>query len=223
MGVFFVHHVEASDKVTVLLSFQGGVKHGNDVGLSNDLEPTVDDGQSEVGNFLLNLRDDSVEDFALFLNTDGISIIIHNTVENVSQFNDDNMLVNERPDDLVQDILKELGVVVELQAQHELVLEVAPDDVGLLALDLLLAQNDLLFKVLIKSLSGRPVLSQLVALDEAFFVELVLGDLEEVQLLVVIDAFSVGELDQIPQWTGGCQVKMMNDCLWHFVQSFEQL
>lgn len=96
----------------------------------------------------------------------------------MSEFEYEDVLLDEDLADLDQTALEELVVVDQVARQHELRLERRPDRVGLLAAALLPREQDLLSQVGIENLSLRPVLAEDLSLLVTFFCYTIFANLK---------------------------------------------
>lgn len=76
----------------------------------------------------------------------------------MSQLKSENMLFRKLDTDSFKNFLKEFGVVVKLERKHELRLEVFPDLMRLLALDLVMTKQDPFREHLVERISVAPML-----------------------------------------------------------------
>jgi len=165
--------------------------------LPNNLQSTVDNGHFQEWILLLQSLDNFLDNIQLSLDSDRVAVIIDDTVEDVSELDDHDVLLDEGVEDLVQEVLEELVVVQQLQGQSELVLEVHPNSVRFPCLDLLRSEQDFFFKVSIKRLGTFPVLPKLVTFHKPFLLHLILGHLDYVHVLVIVHVVPIGQLHQV--------------------------
>lgn len=78
---------------------------------------------------------DLVEDFNLLFERNR-SLLIVDASKNVSELDYVDMLVDKRPDNLANNVFKELFIIVKLECQTKLVLESFPNLVSFLRLNL---------------------------------------------------------------------------------------
>lgn len=148
------------------------------VSFPDNFKPAYDQFHLKQGVISLELFLDPCEYFDLSTHADFRSLVINNHAEYVSEFEYEDVLLDEDLADLDQTALEELVVVDQVARQHELRLERRPDRVGLLAAALLPREQDLLSQVGIENLSLRPVLAEDLSLLVTFFCYTIFANLK---------------------------------------------
>lgn len=160
------------------------------------LEAASNDADSEKRVTRLQLLEAFVEYLDLFGQGYRVSLVIKETAEDVAVLNNCDHLLDEFTRYPVENALEEALIVVQLEAEGELVLEAVPDQVVLPSCRQRIAYEFLL-KPVVKLSRIFPVLAQGVDFDVAFFVAAFLRDKELVLYLRIVDEIFVRQRDEV--------------------------
>ena len=164
--VFLTDQVEADAHVSELQHF---FKQGNlpaSVLNSEDLQAAVDNLYLEHGEAFLQRLLNALKNSDFLLDRDCVVVVVEEAAEDVAELNNSDHLLDALAAHVVEDLLEEVGVVVQFEAEVKFWLEVYPAVAGLGEGR---CEDDLFFKVIVERLGARPILAELDALDIAGF------------------------------------------------------
>lgn len=164
-----------------------------------------------VRNFLENCHFSLEWDRAFF---------IVQTAKNVSKLNNSDSLLNVVINNLLQYLLKEVLIVIQLECQHELVLELGP---YVVVFGVEVGATHVGHQFSVEFVCVLRVLAKHVDRQVAFFVAPVFVHKEHILLLRIVNEVVVGKRVQHVQVGTCCQVRMVNCRLWHVYKAFVEV
>jgi len=128
--ILLIDHVETYDHSRIILECFTHIIYGLlAVRLSQYLQSADNKLKLEKWVVTLHLFLDTFEDGNLRGDTNLLALVIDDHTENVSQLQDENLLLDEDAAHFEQDLLEKLIIVVEIASQQEFWLEGSPDRV----------------------------------------------------------------------------------------------
>lgn len=93
---------------------------------AKDLQAAIDNLYLEHGEAFLQRLLNALKDANLFLNRDDVAIVVEEAAEDVTELDNGDLLLDALATNVVQNLLKEVNVVVQVPAEVELGLELFP-------------------------------------------------------------------------------------------------
>lgn len=219
--LLLVDQVKAGDQFRVLLFTDAQVVQDLvNVGLADHFKASQNQSKLEVWRLFLHLVEHFLDEGELVKDAHGLALIVEEHAGDVSQLNNEDVLGDASVKTVSEYLLEKLVVFAEVVNFGELMLEVLPDLMTLLADDLVFRQQNRAAKLIIVLLGILVEVPHFDARYVTIFLVVLGKDLEERLSFVVVNDWLISQLHVARYWGRCGRVHVVNGTLGHSVEEF---